>query len=54
MKIITLTVLTLFNVTPVSNVTEQVKPQYVPSLSEVISLTAASRGIQGKSVHPVK
>ncbi|MDC5842096.1 hypothetical protein OPW33_22475 [Vibrio europaeus] len=47
MKIITLAVLTLFNVTPVSNVTEQVKPQYVSSLSEVISFTTATRGIQG-------
>ncbi|MDC5705123.1 hypothetical protein OPW41_04485 [Vibrio europaeus] len=54
MKIITLAVLALLNVAPISNVTEQVKPQYVSSLSEVISLTAASRGIQGKSVHPVK
>ncbi|MCG9580513.1 hypothetical protein L1D13_17720 [Vibrio tubiashii] len=47
MKIITLAVLTLFNVAPISNVTEQVKPQDVSSLFEVITFTTATRGIQG-------
>ncbi|MDC5820476.1 hypothetical protein OPW19_11650 [Vibrio europaeus] len=54
MKIITLAVLALFNVTPVSNMTEQVKPHDVSSLSELITATTAPRGIQGKSVHVTK